>query len=119
MISLTFAKIHLDQVYAAGNFAVMNANGISLVQAEAAIHNSVFTNVRNGVSMSEKQLIDVEAGFINMNYQSRIHFTNTTITGFKAQTAAFIFSTGQSSINISDQVNVTNMTSSAYSIMAY
>ena len=117
MISLTFAKIELQNIVAEGNFAFLNSNAISMIQAEAVINNSYFSNHRNEIGISLKQMADVQAGVVSMNYQSRIRISNTIVQGFTTQQASFIFSTGQSSINISN-ISLYNMTSGRYAIIA-
>ena len=48
----------------------------------------------NPVEIDASIVNNVEAGFLNMNYQSTLNLVNTTAEHLKAASASFLFSTG-------------------------
>ena len=65
-----------------------------MIYSRARISDCLIDNERNNLNVSTSLMNNVEAGFVNMNYQSQVDIRNSTIRGFVAQTASFLRATG-------------------------
>lgn len=102
LISLTFSKIELNNVTSLGNYGDIISNGLSMIFSSGIVRNSLVDNERNNINQTSDEMLQVEAGFANMNYQSTIHIINSTFKGLQGQSASFIYATGQSSVIIDE-----------------
>ena len=84
LISLTFAQVELRGTRFLGNYAELSSNGISMIYSKGIISDCVIDNGRNNLNITKSIMTNVEAGFINMNYQSEVRVSNSTIKGFVA-----------------------------------
>ena len=84
LISLTFAQVELRGTTFLGNYAELSSNGISMIYSKGIISDCVIDNGRNNLNITKSIMTNVEAGFINMNYQSEVRVSNSTIKGFVA-----------------------------------
>lgn len=87
-----------------------------MIYSRASISDCLIDNERNNLNVSASLMYGVEAGFVNMNYQSMVDISNCTIRGFVAQTASFLRATGQSSVRIGNNTRISNMTSAGYCV---
>lgn len=55
-----------------------------MIYSKAIISDCVIDNGRNSLNITKSIMNNVEAGFINMNYQSEVRISNSTIKGFVA-----------------------------------
>lgn len=72
----------------------MSANGISTIFSELSIDNTVMDNSLNPHNNTKSFIENIEAGFINMNYQSKTVIKNSLVQGFRALQTSFLLSTG-------------------------
>ena len=90
-----------------------------MIYSRARISDCLIDNERNNLNVSISLMNNVEAGFVNMNYQSQMDIRNSTFRGLVAQTASFLRATGQSSISITNNTLMINMTSADFCVQAY
>lgn len=115
-ISLTFARMTIQNVQFLGNFARISSNGLSLIFSDANIHDSVIDNGRNIHDVPLEVQQHIHAGFINMNYQSKVGVYNTKVRNLVAQQGSFVYATGHSSLIIGPGTLIENTTSQFASV---
>ena len=75
------------------NIATSVNHGITLINSQIYIYGSLINYTQSDFLTSTNQ---VDSGFFNLNYQSKIEISNSTITNCRGAMSAVLYLTGQS-----------------------